>query len=100
MTPDELEALFASIELKNSPFPIRLEFIRKGSAFKVRYEMDVRERNTGQALTSTGEMAMGHGMTRDEAIAKVFAFVEKDCFRHEAVETFHVGGVRVFDPHV
>lgn len=100
MTPDELEVLFASIELKNSPFPIRLEFIRKGSGFRIRYEMDVWERNTGQVLTSTGEMTMGHGMTRDEAIAKIFTFVETGCFKHEAAETFHVGGVRVFDPHV
>lgn len=56
--------------------------------------------------TTTGEMARGHGRWEFVDIETSESTVVKTCWlllellvRHELMEAFHYGGVRVFDPH-
>ena len=88
--------------LEYPPFPIRLSSRRLEHAVVLKYEMDVIHRDTGEPLTSTGELLLMSVLIKDKdsLVSQVFEFISRSCFKHEAKEAFHYNGERVYDPHV
>lgn len=116
MTLDELEQLIAKVELRNYPYPIRLQTRRVpvarrgpvadgvfGFALEVDIVSSVKERGTGHPIETTVSQAYEEGIVAqwDEhaAMNRVVYVALRDVVVHELEEALHFGGERWRDPH-
>lgn len=91
-------AVLAHVTFRNPPFPIWLNMRQRHETVHLEIAMLVRDREHGGPITARIAEPIMLPMRRDAFFAYVAAAV-RGAFIHEFSETFHVNGVRVYDPH-
>lgn len=101
-TREELEHHLRFIEMRNPPFPTYLRLGKHIGKYdsNLIVELLVRDRRVGAMITVRMEFenAFSLPMSEPEFISRTMLHVA-NAYMHEACESFHYAGVRVFDPH-